>query len=142
MVLASIGVFIAIFSYGIMAEVPKKYLLIIALVGTSSGIVYLIGMHFQAGAVLSSFLSALTASLLSHTFARILKAPVTLFLFAGILPTVPGGGMYRIAAGVLDNDPTKVFNSIIEVLEIAGVIALAIFIMDAVFRVKRVSRKK
>ena len=35
------------------------------------------------------FLSALVISLLAHIFARIFKAPVTVFLIAGILPTVP-----------------------------------------------------
>lgn len=142
MLLGCIGIFIAMVGFAIMTETPKKYLLIAGLVGTASGFIYLLGIKLGFGTVLSSFLSALTAALISHIFARIFKAPVILFLIAGILPTVPGGGMYRIAAGVLDNSSTMVFNSFIEVLEIAGAIALAIFIMDAAFRVKRFSRKK
>ncbi len=142
MLLGTIGIFIAMFSFAILVETPRKYLLISALVGVASGVIFLVSVYFHSGTVMASFLSALTAALLSHICARIFKAPVTLFLIAGILPTVPGGGMYRIAAGVLDNDPTMVFNSFIEVLEIAGVIALAIFIMDVIFRVKRVVRKK
>lgn len=142
MFLATIGIFLAMFCFAIIIETPKKHLLSATLVGTFSGFIYLLGMHFDLGAVTSSFLSALTAALVSHICARIFKAPVTLFLFVGILPTVPGGGMYRIAAGVLDNDSVMVFNSLIEVLEIAGVIALAIFIMDVLFRTKRWERGK
>lgn len=142
MLLGTIGIFIAMFCFAIIVETPKKHLLLAASVGTFSGFIYLLGMHFSLGAVTSSFLSALTAALVSHICARLFKAPVTLFLFVGILPTVPGGGMYRIAAGVLDNDSVKVFNSLIEVLEIAGVIALAIFIMDVLFRTKRWERGK
>lgn len=142
MLLGIIGIFIGMLCFSILVETPRKYLLISALVGGGSGFIYLLSVHLGSGTVMASFFSALTAALLSHICARIFKAPVTLFLIAGILPTVPGGGMYRIAAGVLDNDPTKVFNSFIEVLEIAGVIALAIFIMDVIFRVKRVVRKK
>lgn len=138
MISGFIGIFIAIFSFAIMLETPKKYLFITALVGTASGLVYLICMKMGAGTVLSSFFSALTAAFISHVFARIFKAPVTLFLIAGILPTVPGGGMYQIVAGVLDGSSTQVFDSLIETLEIAGVIALAIFLMDSLFRIRKI----
>ena len=141
MLLGCIGIFIAMAGFAIMTETPRKYLLIAALVGTAGGFVYLLGIRLGWHTVFSSFLSALAAALISHIFARIYKTPVILFLIAGILPIVPGGGMYRIAAGVLNNDSALVFSSFIEVLEIAGVIALAIFIMDAAFRVKRVQRK-
>lgn len=136
MLLGSIGIFIAIFSFAIIVETPKKYLLITALVGAASGFIYLLSMKTGTGVVLASFFSALTAAFISHVFARIFKAPVTLFLIAGILPTVPGGGMYRIVAGVLDGSSTQVFDSLIETLEIAGVIALAIFLMDSLFRIR------
>ena len=142
MVLGTIGIFIAMISFAVMLETPKKHLLISALVGTASGFIYLLSIHLGFGAVMSSFFSALSAAFISHICARVFKAPVTLFLLGGILPTVPGGGMYRIAAGVLDNNPTMVFDSFIKVLEIAGVIALAIFIMDVIFRIKRPEKRK
>ena len=134
MVLSCIGLFIAMIGFAITSETPKKYLLITALVGTASGFIYLFSIHAGIGTVLSSFFSALTAAFISHVFARLFKAPVTLFLIAGILPTVPGGGMFRIVAGVLDGASSQVFESFIVTLEIAGVIALAIFLMDALFR--------
>lgn len=43
----------------------------------------------------SGIFSSLAAALLSQVFARVLKAPVTIFLVAGILPTVPGASIYR-----------------------------------------------
>lgn len=89
-----------------------------------------------ADVVLSSFFSALAIALTSHTFARVFKAPVTIFLIAGILPTVPGAGMYRIVYYIIANDSAKSSYYLIQTLEIAGVIALAIFIMDTVFKVR------
>ena len=47
----------------------------------------------------------------------------------------------KVTIGVLDNNPTMVFDSFIEVLEIAGVIALAIFIMDVIFFCKLLCSK-
>ena len=54
---------------------------------------------------------------------------------AGILPTVPGAGMYRIAYSIVANDRAGCAYYLLQTLEIAGMIALAIFIVDAIFRV-------
>lgn len=137
MILRIIGIFIGIYAFAIVTETPRKYLLTSAFIGGISGTVYLIGESMGIGAVWASFFSALTAALISHIFARVFKAPVTLFLIAGILPTVPGGGMYRIVANAIDGNQTELFNSFLETLEIAGVIALAIFFIDAIFRAKK-----
>ena len=69
------------------------------------------------------------------TSFAIFKAPVTVFLIAGILPTVPGAGMYRIAYSIVANDRAGCAYYLLQTLEIAGMIALAIFIVDAIFRV-------
>ena len=79
--------------------------------------------------------SALAIAFMAHLFARVFKAPVTVFLTAGILPTVPGAGMYRIAYSIVANDRAGCAYYLLQTLEIAGMIALAIFIVDAIFRV-------
>ena len=141
MIIGIIGIVIAISGFAILLETPKKHLIAATIVGIANGTVYLISMKCNAGTVFASFLAALTAAFLSHIFARHLKAPVTIFLVTGILPTVPGGGMYRIVANIIDDSP-ELMNTFIETLEIAGAIALAIFIVDMVFRVKRVHKKQ
>ena len=137
MIIRTIGIFIGIFFFAIMTETPRKYLLIAAVIGGVSGFVYLISEANGSGAVWASFFSALAAAVISHIFARIFKAPVTLFLIAGILPTVPGGGMYRIVANALDGSQAEMLNSLLETLEIAGAIALAVFLVDTAFRIKK-----
>ena len=73
-------------------------------------------------------------SLLSHLAARILKAPVTVFLIGGILPVVPGAGMYRTAYSIIMQSSDMVYKNLQETLLIAGAIAVAIFITDSLFR--------
>lgn len=140
MFIGIVGIAIAIFGFSLVIETPRKHLIAATSVGIANGAVYLLCIELGANTILASFLAALTAAFMSHIFARIFKAPVTLFLITGILPTVPGGGMYRIVANILDDSP-EVFNSFIETLEIAGVIALAIFIVDAVLRVRKTSTR-
>lgn len=127
------GAFLAIYSFAYLIETPKKYVLRAGLVGALGCLVYTFGMNTGLGEVLSSFLSALSVAFLSHTFARIFKAPVTLFLIAGILPTVPGTGMYQTVHYIIEGNQKMTAYYLTQTLEIAGVIALAIFVMDTVF---------
>lgn len=130
------GSFAAVAAFGILLEAPRKYLLHEGLIGAVGGFVYLFSVQNQLGTVLAAFLSALAIALMSHTFARIFKVPVTVFLIAGILPTVPGAGMYRIVYYIIANDSARSSYYLIQTLEIAGVIALAVFIMDTLFKVR------
>lgn len=127
------GAFLAIYSFAYLIETPKRYVLRAGLVGAFASLVYNVGVNVELGEVLASFLSALAVAFLSHTFARIFKAPVTLFLIAGILPTVPGTGMYQTVHYIIEGNQEMTAYYLTQTLEIAGVIALAIFIMDTVF---------
>jgi len=49
------------------------------------------------------FAATLTLTLLSEIAARILKAPSTVFLIIGIYPLVPGAGIFKTAALILQN---------------------------------------
>lgn len=62
-----------------------------------------------------------------------MKAPVTVFLIAGILPSVPGAGIYRTVYYLIQGDPDT-FNPLLDLdaSTRAGAIALAIFITDSV----------
>jgi uncharacterized membrane protein YjjB (DUF3815 family) len=81
------------------------------------------------------FFAALIVALISHSFARLFKTPVTLFLIAGILPLVPGVGMYRIVYNLITNNNNMAAYYFSETMQIAGMIALAIFIMDTIFKI-------
>ena len=130
-----IGAFIAIFAFAIMLETPKKYFIWAGIVGAIGWFVYLIAMEQAANEVFATFLSALAIAFVSQIFARVFKLPVTVFLIAGILPTVPGAGMYRIVYYFIQNDTAMTSYYLTITLEIAGAIAIGIFIIDALFRV-------
>lgn len=137
------GSFFAICGFSILLETPKQYLPHTGVVGAIGGGVYLFCTQSGVDTVAASFLSALAIALTSHTFARVFKAPVTVFLTAGILPTVPGAGMYRIVYYIIANDRTRCAYYLMQTLEIAGMIALALFIVDALFRIRiPLSRKR
>lgn len=133
----TIGFFIAVFSFSMLINSPKKYLIWAGIAGAAAGFIYIICVEAGWSAVTASFWSALAAGLISHIFARALKAPVTIFLIGGILPTVPGNGIYQIMNYVLQDDRSMASFYLMQTVEIAGAIALAIFVMDTLFKVVR-----
>ena len=134
MIVKVIGAFIAIYAFAIVLETPKKYLWCAGTVSAVGWFVYLLSQQLGSNDVLATFLSAAAISVVSNIYARIFRAPVTVFLVAGILPTVPGAGMYRIAASFIAGDSAMTAQNFITTLELAGVIALGIFLVDAFFR--------
>ncbi len=135
MIIKVIGAFLAILCFAIMLETPKKYIVFAGIVGAVGWFVFLFAGKMGASEVFATFLSALTIAFISHVFARVFKTPVTGFLIAGILPTVPGAGMYHIGYYLFQRDMDMMAYYITSVLQIAGVIAAAIFIVDGIFRV-------
>lgn len=128
-----IGCFVAVFCFALLMECPRRYLPLAGLAGAVGGWVYLASVEMGMGTVTASFLSAFSIALISHVFARLFAAPVTLFLIPGIFPTVPGAGMYRIVYYLIAGENELSSFYLVQTLEIAGSIALAIFIMDTIF---------
>lgn len=135
MIIEIIGAFLAIAAFAVLLETPRYYLKFAGIVGAVGWLIYLMSQKAGANEVLATFLSATAIAIVSHIFARVFKAPVTVFLIAGILPTVPGAGMYRIAYSIIAGNSGMTARYLLTTLELAGAIALGIFIVDAIFRI-------
>lgn len=134
MIVKVVGAFIAIAGFAIMLETPKRYVGYAGIVGAIGWLMYLVCLEGDIGEVMATFLSAAAVSVVSHIFARIFKVPVTVFLVAGILPTVPGVGMYRIAYSVISGNSEMTAYYLMSTLELAAAIAIGIFVVDAFFK--------
>ncbi len=134
MVVQTIGAFLAVISFSLILELPKKHVVLAGGIGAASWLVYLLVQASSGSVIAAAFLSSLLVALSSHIFARIFKAPVTVFLVAGILPSVPGASIYRSVSYVIANNPELSSHYLVETLQVSGAIAMAIFIMDSLFR--------
>jgi uncharacterized membrane protein YjjB (DUF3815 family) len=102
--------------------------------GSFGWFIYLIMMEFYDDKVLANFIATLIVALTSHILARIYKTPVTMFLIPGVIPLVPGAGMYQIVQSMVDNSVDRTAYYFFETMQMAGAIALGIFIIDTFFR--------
>ena len=96
--------------------------------------VYLLVELWVKSEPMAAFLSSLVVAGMSHIFARKWKAPVTVFLVAGILPSVPGASIYRSVYYMIQDASSMATFYLVQTLQIAGAIAMAVFFIDSLFR--------
>ena len=132
MIIQVFSAFWAVAMFSILTETPKKFLPYAAFSGGFAWWAYLVINNLTHSTLQAAFFSILAVAFLSHILARIMKAPVTVFLLAGILPSVPGAGIYRTVYYLIQGDQTLSTHYLISTLHTAGAIALAIFITDSV----------
>lgn len=128
----TIAAFFAIVAFSIMVEVPPKYLPWCGVLGAVCNLASSL-LKDWSGSVVATFISAVLTAWIAHVFARILKAPVTVFLIPGILPVVPGMYLYRCVNEFFFGTQNLAAHNLVMALELAGMIALGIFLVDSFY---------
>lgn len=134
MLIQTIGAFFAVVGFSAIIEAPKKFRFWSGTAGAVCWFVYLIVLHMSSSKIIAAFLSGFVVAGFAHVAARKLKAPMTVFLIPGILPLVPGTSIYYSVYNIIQNNSTESSYYLMETLQIAGAIALAVFLMDSFFR--------
>lgn len=134
MVVQVLCAYFGVMLFSLVVEVPRKQLLFSSAAGAVAWGAYVyIGQHGHSS-MTAAFLSTLVLAVLSQLLARLRRTPVTVFLIPGILPAVPGAAIYRTVYYLIRNASHISVRYFIETLQIAGAMAIAIFIVDSVFR--------
>lgn len=119
--------------FAFIAHVRAKHLVAATLGGMLSWAIYL-GVFAPSDSVfLATLVSATAVYTWSEIMARIMKAPVTIFLVPGILPLLPGSYLYYTVLALLNSEDASFryygYNTVIVTLGIAcGVVAASIII--------------
>lgn len=141
MIVQVISAFIATAAFSILFYLPKKYIMQAGMAGAVGWFIYLLLLNTNGDKALAILCATLVVALISHMLARFYKAPVTMFLIPGIIPLVPGAGMYHIVSGIFNNEIDSSVHYFFETFKLAGSIALGIFVMDTVFRAIKGKKK-
>ena len=127
-VIQLVAAFVGTVGFSALFGAPRRYYLYCGLAGMAGWAVYLLVAmgHSVVGA---AFFAALTVAAISHVMARLCRCPVTVFLICGIIPLVPGGGIfwtaYYIVTEQLRMAATMGFVALKVTIAIAGGIILA-----------------
>lgn len=97
----SIWLGVAAFGFGILFNVPKRTLGMIALLAAIGGSCKLILMYFGIHIVISSFIGATVIGFLSIQAAHGKHAPPLVFSIPSVIPMVPGAFAYKAMLGFI-----------------------------------------
>lgn len=133
--------FIGTLGFSALFGVPRKYYLSCGVTGMLGWGLFLllVPLLSVAGA---AFFAALLVAMVSHLLAWARCCPVTLFLICGIIPLVPGGGIfwtaYHLVANHLQLAASTGFIALKVTIAIAGGIIIATAIGTRIYRKIRV----
>ena len=120
----------------------KRMLLLASLGGAVGWCVYLLCGWLQND-ITQSFAAILAVAAYSEIMARLQKYPATGYLIVGLIPLVPGGGIYYTMEYCINGDMMNFMNTGIHTLGIAGALAIGILLVSACVRIlNNIQRRK
>lgn len=135
------GAFLAVASFSMILELPRRFMAWYGTAGAVCWLVYLIARDAAGSKILGAFAASLAVAVFGHVLARLLKAPVTVFLIPGILPLVPGASIYNSVYYMIQDNRSQATYYLVETLQFAGAIAMAVFLVDSMFHLLRRKKK-
>ena len=87
------------------------------------------------GGISQLVLATIVTATLAEIFARVLKTPATVLLIIGIIPLVPGGGIYYTMEALVNGDMAMFARFGLETVASAGAIAVGSSLVSAVTRI-------
>ena len=117
---------IATAGFGLLFRTERRALLPGALLGGAGYVVYDALLVLTGSAPLSALLGGLTAGLGAEIAARVQKSPAIVYATMGVIPLVPGYGLYRTMEFMVQADYVQALGAGMETALVAGAIALSL----------------
>lgn len=134
--------FLSTIGFSVLFSSPKETLGYAGLTGSIGWIMYYMTTKIFHSNVAGTFFGAITVGLLGEFLARLRKKPATIFITSGVVPLVPGAGMYYTMLAIIEHDFTMAATKGVETFFIASAIAVGIIISSGFSRsIKRVKQK-
>lgn len=137
---------IVTFAFAIFFNVPKKSLLDCSLIGAFGWLTLIFVRHITSDIVIATFAGSVLVGILSGNASKRLRMPATVFIYTGMIPLVPGYGMYYTMQNFVTKHYIEAAKIGVDTVLQAGAIAMGILIAsvfsDSIKRVKIQRRKK
>ncbi|MBQ8418355.1 MAG: threonine/serine exporter family protein [Phascolarctobacterium sp.] len=135
--------FLATIAFAALFQAPKRTLIISGVIGAIGWVVFVyLRQHLEYNSFHSNFIATMALALVCELSARIFKQPATVFLIPGIIPLVPGLGMYQGMKQIIEKSFGDGVNILLTAGTDAAAIALGIMFTASIFRVLKISATK
>ena len=115
-----LGAFAASFVFCTILNVKDIKVALVASLNAGMGwLIYLVSAAF-VGIVGQNLLAAVAVALFAEFISRVMKTPSTIFIIVGILPMVPGGGIYYTMEYCIQGNTEMFISKGLQTLAVAG----------------------
>lgn len=133
---------IATAGFAVLFHIPKRNIFWASTVGGVGWLVYVYFRNQWSGALLGCFVASCLIGGLADVLSRIRKETSTAFIIPGIIPLVPGAGMYYTTLYLIQSRWEEAASKGTETMLMAGSISVGLMTMGAIFRMYGVMKAK
>ncbi|MFA5524164.1 MAG: threonine/serine exporter family protein [Tissierellales bacterium] len=126
--------FLSTAGFAVFFNIPRDSVIKSSFCGAAGWVVYVISNEFLSSSIAGTLLAAITVGLTGEFMAKRFKKPATIFTIPGIIPLVPGAGMYYTALAVIDKNFANAAELGTEAIFIALAIAIGIIVSSSISR--------
>ena len=135
--------FVACIGFGGLYNLHGRPMLAAAVGGALGWLVYLLVFRVAlAPDLVAGFASAAAVAFYAEVLARVQKKTVTTYLLPGIIPMVPGAGIYYTMEFCIRGDTANFITEGLHTLGMAGSLAIGILVVDSTWRMIRLMQRK
>lgn len=120
--------------FSVFLNVPVNALIPSGLTGGIGWAIYVYIFSFSANSIVANFVAAAVVSMISEILARRLKHPAILFVIPGIIPLVPGLGMYNTMLYMVQKDFELGISTGVDTMFVGVAISLGVLVMTSLSR--------
>ncbi|MBQ8143993.1 MAG: threonine/serine exporter family protein [Butyricicoccus sp.] len=125
--------FFASLCFGVIFQVRGIKLIFSGLGGALGWLVYLLcAVPFPGSTIPRFFIATVVITLFTEWCARLLRAPVSVFLAVALIPLVPGGGIYQTMLYCVQGNSAAALTECIRTIGIAGAMSMGVVIVSSV----------
>lgn len=124
----SVYAFFAALGFAVLFNIPRREMLFAGISGALGWFFYELMQEAGVSIIFASFIGALFVGISAELFAKLRKQPATVFVVPGIIPLVPGYGLYFSMLNVIEQNYDEALRVGFETLMIAVIIASAIIL--------------
>lgn len=120
--------------FSFIMNLRRNRIIYVVIGGLVTSILYVAGMHYETNVFLINLIPTVVVTIYAEVMARVVKAPVTIFLIPSLIPLIPGGALYNTMLCILlsDQEGLKIYGK--QTILIACAIAAGIVMVSTIMR--------
>lgn len=129
--------FLCVVGFSVLFNLPKRLIVAASLSGMIGWLIYYFFQVHETNFIVPAFVGSIAVGLVGEFLAIVKKHPATLFTIPGIIPFVPGYGIYYTMLHIVEEDFNLAMTTGAESLFIAISIACGIVLATSFIRIVR-----